>query len=40
MKLEDARLRPEQSGQPPEPPQVNLLSHGFQHLAEQKIDEM
>jgi glutamine synthetase len=40
MKLEDARLRPEQSGQPPDPPQVNLLSHGFQHLAEQKIDEM
>jgi glutamine synthetase len=40
MKLEDARLRPEQSGQPPDPPQVNLLSHGFQHLAEQKLDEM
>jgi len=40
MKLEDARLRPEQSGQPPDPPQVTLLSHGFQHLAEQKIDEM
>jgi glutamine synthetase len=40
MKLEDARLRPEQSGHPPDPPQVNLLSHGFQHLAEQKIDEM
>ena len=40
MKLEDARLRPEQSGQPPDPPQVNLLTHGFQHLAEQKIDEM
>jgi glutamine synthetase len=40
MKLEDARLQPEQSGQPPDPPRVNLLSHGFQHLAEQKIDEM
>ena len=40
MKLEDARLRLEQSGQPPDPPQVSLLSHGFQHLAEQKIDEM
>jgi glutamine synthetase len=40
MKLEDARLRPEQSGQPPDPPLVSLLTHGFQHLAEQKIDEM
>jgi glutamine synthetase len=40
MKLEDARLRPEQSGQPADPPEVSLLSHGFQHLAEQKIDEM
>jgi len=40
MKLEDARLHPEQSGQPPDPPQVSLLTHGFQHLAEQKIDEM
>ena len=40
MKLEDARLRPEQSAQPPDPPQVSLLAHGFQHLAEQKIDEM
>ncbi len=40
MKLEDVRLRPKQSGQPPDPPQANLLSHGFQHLAEQKIDEM
>ena len=40
MKLDDPRLRLEQSGQPPEPPHVSLLSHGFQHLAEQKIDEM
>lgn len=40
MKLEDARLRPEESGQPPDPPQVRMLSHGFQHLAELKIDEM
>jgi glutamine synthetase len=40
MKLDDPRLRLEQSGQPAEPPHVSLLSHGFQHLAEQKIDEM
>jgi len=40
MKLEDARLRPEESGQPPDPPQVRMLSHGFQYLAELKMDEM
>jgi glutamine synthetase len=40
MKLEDVHLRPEQSGQPPEPPHVSLLAHGYQHLAEQKMDEM
>lgn len=40
MKLEDARLRPEQSGKPPDPPQVSPLAHGFQYLAELKIDEM
>jgi glutamine synthetase len=40
MRMEDARLRPEESGQPPEPPQVRMLAHGFQHLAELKIDEM
>jgi glutamine synthetase len=39
MKLEDARLRPEQSGQPPDPPQVSMFAHGFQHLAELRIDE-
>ncbi|HZZ08936.1 MAG TPA: glutamine synthetase family protein [Candidatus Binataceae bacterium] len=39
MKMDDARLRPEQSGQPPDPPQVSMLAHGFQHLAELRIDE-
>ena len=40
MKLEDARLRPEQSGKPPDPPQVSPLAHGFQYLAELKIDQL
>jgi len=40
MKLDDPRLGLAQSGQPADPPQVSLLTHGFQHLAEQKIDEM
>jgi glutamine synthetase len=40
FKLEDAKLRPEQAGQPAEPPEVSLLAHGFQYLTEQRMDEL
>jgi glutamine synthetase len=40
FKLEDAKLRPEQAGQPAEPPEVSLLAHGFQYLTEQRMDEI
>ena len=36
FKLEDPNLRPEQAGQPAQPPDVSLLAHGFQYLTEQK----
>ena len=39
-KLEDPRLKPEQSGYPPEPPQVSFLTHGYQYLTEFRIDEI
>ena len=38
--LLDKMLRPEQSGWPPEPPQVNMISHGFQYLTEERQDEI
>lgn len=40
FKLEDPNLRPEQAGQPSEPPSVSLLAHGFQYLTEQRMDEI
>ena len=40
FKLEDPNLRPEQAGQPAEPPTVSLLAHGFQYLTEQRMDEL
>lgn len=40
FKLEDPKLRPEQAGQPAEPPEVSLLAHGFQYLTEQRMDEL
>ena len=39
-KLLDKMLRPEQSGWPPEPPKVNMISHGFQYLTEDRQDEI
>jgi len=39
FKLEDAKLRPENAGQPADPPEVSLVSHGFQYLTEQRSDE-
>ncbi|MFA5955030.1 glutamine synthetase family protein [Hyphomicrobium sp.] len=40
FKLEDACLRPEESGYPPEPPKVSMISHGYQYLTENRGDEI
>ena len=40
FKLEDARMSPEDAGQPGQPPEVSLLSHGYQYLTEQRYDQM
>jgi len=38
FKLVDPRLRPEHAGQPGEPPEVSLLTHGYQYLTELRYD--
>ena len=38
FKLVDPRMRPEDAGQPGEPPEVELLTHGYQYLTEQRYD--
>jgi glutamine synthetase len=40
FKLEDAKMRLEDAGQPGQPPSVSLLSHGYQYLTEQRYDQM
>lgn len=40
FKLEDRKLRPEFSGMPSAPPDVSPLAHGFQYLAEFRMDEV
>jgi glutamine synthetase len=40
FKLEDARTSPDDAGQPGRPPDVSLLSHGYQYLTEQRYDQM
>ncbi len=40
FKLEDAKTSPEDAGQPGQPPEVRLLSHGYQYLTEQRYDLM
>ena len=40
FRLEDAKLDPQQAGQPGDPPAVSLLAHGFQYLTEQRMDEL
>jgi glutamine synthetase len=40
FKLEDAKISPEHAGQPGAPPDVSLLSHGYQYLTEQRYDQM
>jgi glutamine synthetase len=37
FKLENAKMSPEDAGQPPD---VSLLSHGYQYLTEQRYDQM
>jgi len=40
FKLDDAKMSPEDAGQPGRPPSVSLLSHGYQYLTEQRYDQM
>jgi glutamine synthetase len=40
FRLEDARMSPEDAGQPGQPPSVSLLSQGYQYLTEQRYDQM
>ena len=40
FKLDDAKMAPEDAGQPGNPPAVSLLSHGYQYLTEQRYDQM
>jgi glutamine synthetase len=40
FKLEDSKMSPEYAGQPGTPPDVSLLSHGYQYLTEQRYDQM
>ncbi len=40
LKLVDPKLRPGQAGQPGEPPEVSLLTHGYQYLTEFRMDEL
>jgi len=40
FKLENAKMSPEDAGQPGQPPSVSLLSHGYQYLTEQRYDQM
>jgi glutamine synthetase len=39
FRLLDAHLRPSDSGQPGEPPEVALLTQGYQYLTEQRYDQ-
>jgi len=40
FKLDDAKMAPDDAGQPGQPPSVSLLSHGYQYLTEQRYDQM
>ena len=39
-KIEDRKLKPEESGWPPDPPAVSVVSHGFQYLTEDRLDDI
>src|SRR5215469_459090 len=40
FRLLDPRLRPDDSGQPGEPPDVALITQGYQYLTEQRYDQL
>ena len=40
FRLEDPKMSPQHAGQPGTPPDVSLLSHGYQYLTEQRYDAM
>jgi glutamine synthetase len=40
FKLDDTKMAVGDAGQPGQPPQVSLLSHGYQYLTEQRYDQM
>src|SRR4051812_13032637 len=40
FRLDDRKMSPEHAGQPGEPPEVSLLSQGYQYLTEQRYDQM
>jgi glutamine synthetase len=39
FKLDDPKLAPEDAGQPGNPPEVSLLTHGYQYLTEVRYDQ-
>ena len=40
FRLLDAKMDPEDAGQPAAPPEVGLLTHGYQYLTEIRLDEL
>ena len=40
FRIRDAKLRPEDAGQPGNPPEVELLTTGYQYLTEQRYDQI
>jgi glutamine synthetase len=40
FRVNDPKMQPAHAGQPGEPPEVSLLSHGYQYLTEQRYDQM
>jgi glutamine synthetase len=40
FRVNDPKMQPQHAGQPGEPPEVSLLSHGYQYLTEQRYDQM
>jgi len=40
FRMLDARMSPEASGWPPEPPRVEMLNHGYQYLTDNRNDEI
>jgi len=40
FKLTDPKMAPSDAGQPGAPPEVSLLSHGYQYLTEQRYDQL